>query len=68
MLLKFPSVLRNSGKREEWIRQFQRENKENPHKKQVTVAECEVYRERTVTHNFQELKVVHEQKVSRIRR
>lgn len=56
MLLKFPSVLRNSGKREEWIRQFQRENKENPHKKQVTVAECE----RTVTHNFQELKVVHE--------
>ena len=42
-MFKFASVLRNSGKREEWMRQLKRENKEKTEKQFSREVFCQLY-------------------------
>ena len=68
---KFPSILRNGEKREKWIGQLRRENKDK-----TTWASCDFGRtcsdhfcdvKPTVTHPFRQLKLDYEKKISQPR-
>lgn len=63
--LKFPSVLRNSRKLEEWIRQLNvGKTPWKPHDSDSVWSKHFTDGEPTVAHCFLELKLIHEKKVS----